>query len=130
LHRILADIQRIANANTHQTIPQNRNKGNIAHSMRPLSPRHLHHTKTQQREFQTNYSYEYRCKNTQYNTWKLQHFGGRGRWICEFKASMFYRVSARTQRNPVSKKKQNKTKQNKNKNKNKKTPKTSSTMIK
>jgi hypothetical protein len=43
-------------------------------------------------------------------------FGGRGRWISEFKASLVYRVCSRTgrvtQRNPVSKnKKQNKTKQ-------------------
>jgi hypothetical protein len=46
--------------------------------------------------------------------------GGRGRWISEFEASLFYTVSSRTaraiQRNPVSK---NKTKQSKNKNKNK-----------
>jgi hypothetical protein len=43
----------------------------------------------------------------------ILHFGGRGRWISEFKASLVYRVSSRTaratQRNPVSK--------NKNKNK-------------
>jgi hypothetical protein len=52
--------------------------------------------------------------------------GGRGRQISEFKASMVCRVSSRTaratQRNPVSKKQNNKTKQNKtnnNKNKNK-----------
>jgi hypothetical protein len=38
--------------------------------------------------------------------------GGRGRRISEFEASLVYRVSSRTQRNPVSK--------NKNKNKNKK----------
>jgi hypothetical protein len=48
-----------------------------------------------------------------------QHLRGRGRWISEFEASLVYKVSARTaratQRNPVSK-----TKQNKNKNKNKK----------
>jgi hypothetical protein len=41
--------------------------------------------------------------------------GGRGRWISEFEASLFYRVSSRTaraiQRNPVSKK----TKKKKNK---------------
>jgi hypothetical protein len=55
--------------------------------------------------------------------------GGRGRRISEFEASLIYRVSSRTaratQRNPVSKTKQNKTKtktktKNKNKNKNKK----------
>jgi hypothetical protein len=41
--------------------------------------------------------------------------GGRGRQISEFKASLVYRVSSRTvratQRNPVSKTKQNKNKQ-------------------
>jgi hypothetical protein len=41
------------------------------------------------------------------------------RWISEFKTSLVYRVSSRTggatQRNPVSKTKQNKTKQNKTK---------------
>jgi Sec-independent protein translocase protein TatA len=41
--------------------------------------------------------------------------GGRGRWISEFKASLVYRVSSRTtratQRNLVSKTKQNKSKQ-------------------
>jgi hypothetical protein len=45
--------------------------------------------------------------------------GGRGRQISEFEASLVYRVSSRTaratQRNPVSKTKQNKTKQNKTK---------------
>jgi hypothetical protein len=45
--------------------------------------------------------------------------GGRGRQISEFQVSLFYRVSFRvartTQRNPVSKTKQNKTKQNKTK---------------
>jgi hypothetical protein len=43
--------------------------------------------------------------------------GGRGRQISEFKVSLAYKVSSRTakatQRNPVSKEKQNKTKQNK-----------------
>jgi hypothetical protein len=43
--------------------------------------------------------------------------GGRGRWISEFEASLVYKVSTwtvrATQRNPVSKTKQNKTKQNK-----------------
>jgi hypothetical protein len=34
--------------------------------------------------------------------------GGRGRRISEFKASLVYRVSSRTQRNPVSKKKKKK----------------------
>jgi hypothetical protein len=38
--------------------------------------------------------------------------GGRGRWISEFEASLFYKVSSRTaraiQRNPVSKNKQTK----------------------
>jgi hypothetical protein len=38
---------------------------------------------------------------------------GRGRWISEFKVSLYYRVSSRTarttQRNPVSKKKKKKT---------------------
>ena len=37
----------------------------------------------------------------------MQHSGGRGRWISEFKASLIYRVSSRTarvtQRNHVSK---------------------------
>jgi hypothetical protein len=51
--------------------------------------------------------------------------GGRDRWISEFKASLVYRVSSRTakatQRNPVSKTKQNKTKQNKTKTKTKTT---------
>jgi hypothetical protein len=42
--------------------------------------------------------------------------GGRGSQISEFKASLVYKVSSRaTQRNPVSKTKQNKTKQNKTK---------------
>jgi hypothetical protein len=56
--------------------------------------------------------------------------GGRGRQISEFKASLVYRVSSRTaratQRNPVSKTKQNKTnKQTKNKQQKSKTkPKT------
>jgi hypothetical protein len=39
--------------------------------------------------------------------------GGRGRWISEFEASLFYKVSSRTaratQRNPVSKNKKQKT---------------------
>jgi hypothetical protein len=43
--------------------------------------------------------------------------GGRGRRICEFKASLAYRVSSRTgraiQRNPVSKKKKQKEKKRK-----------------
>jgi hypothetical protein len=43
--------------------------------------------------------------------------GGRDRWISEFEASLVYRVSSRTaratQRNPVSKNKQNKTKEKK-----------------
>jgi hypothetical protein len=47
--------------------------------------------------------------------------GGRGRWISEFEASLFYKVSSRTartiRRNPVSK---NQKPKNKNKNKNKK----------
>jgi hypothetical protein len=47
--------------------------------------------------------------------------GGRNRQISEFKASLVYKVSSRTaraiQRNPVSRKKQNKTKQNKKQNK-------------
>jgi hypothetical protein len=46
--------------------------------------------------------------------------GGRGRQISEFKASLVYRVSSRTtratQRNPVSKNKQNNNNNNKNKN--------------
>jgi hypothetical protein len=50
--------------------------------------------------------------------------GGRGRWISEFKASLFYRVSSRTakttQRNPVSKNKKQTNKQTKNKKQNKK----------
>jgi hypothetical protein len=45
--------------------------------------------------------------------------GGRGRRVSEFEASLVYKVSSRTaratQRNPVSKTKQNKTKQNKTK---------------
>jgi hypothetical protein len=49
---------------------------------------------------------------------------GRGRWISEFKASLVYKVSSRTdraiQRNPVSKKtKQNKKQKTKNKKKRK-----------
>jgi hypothetical protein len=48
--------------------------------------------------------------------------GGRGRWISEFEASLVYRLSSRTaratQRNPVSKTKQNKTKQKQTKNQN------------
>jgi hypothetical protein len=40
--------------------------------------------------------------------------GGRGRWISEFKASLVYKVSSRTdratQRNPVSKKENKQTK--------------------
>jgi hypothetical protein len=44
--------------------------------------------------------------------------GGRGRWISEFKASLFYKVSSRTaratQRNPVSKKQKQKKKKKKN----------------
>jgi hypothetical protein len=39
-------------------------------------------------------------------------FGGRGKWISEFEASLVYRASSRTsrvQRNPVSKKKKKKT---------------------
>jgi hypothetical protein len=51
-----------------------------------------------------------------YKSSELQHWGGRGRRISEFEASLVYRVSSRTartiQRNPVK---------NKNKNKNKKT---------
>jgi hypothetical protein len=51
--------------------------------------------------------------------------GGRGRQISEFEDSMVYRVSSRTaratQRNPVSKTKQNKTKQNKKTKNNNKT---------
>ena len=43
--------------------------------------------------------------------------GGRGRWISEFKASLVYRVNARTaratQRNPVSKKTNKKKKKKK-----------------
>jgi hypothetical protein len=43
--------------------------------------------------------------------------GGRGRQISEFEVSLVYKMSSRTarttQRNPVSKTKQNKTKQNK-----------------
>ena len=56
-----------------------------------------------------------------------QHLGSRGRWISEFEASLDYRVSSRaaraTQRNPVSKNKNNlhHPPQKKNKNKNKKT---------
>jgi hypothetical protein len=50
---------------------------------------------------------------------------GRGRQIYEFEASLVYKVSSRaaraTQRNPVSKTKQNKTKQNKTKNQKPKT---------
>jgi hypothetical protein len=46
--------------------------------------------------------------------------GGRGRWISEFEASLFYRVSSRTartaQRNPVSKNKKKKGKKKKEKN--------------
>jgi hypothetical protein len=42
---------------------------------------------------------------------------GRGRWISEFEASLVYKVSSRTaraiQRNPVSKKQNNKKKKNK-----------------
>jgi hypothetical protein len=38
-----------------------------------------------------------------------QHLGDRGRWICEFEASLVYRASSRTarsiQRKPVSKEK-------------------------
>jgi hypothetical protein len=46
---------------------------------------------------------------------RSQHLGGRGRgrgrWISEFKASLVYRVSSRAiQRNPVSKKKNQKKK--------------------
>jgi hypothetical protein len=44
--------------------------------------------------------------------------GGRGRWISEFKASLVYKVSARTakatQKNPVSKKPKQTNKQKKN----------------
>jgi hypothetical protein len=47
-------------------------------------------------------------------------WGGRGRQISEFEASLVYKVSSRTaratQRNPVSKTKQNKTKTNNNNN--------------
>jgi hypothetical protein len=47
--------------------------------------------------------------------------GGRGRQISEFEASLVYRVNCRTaratQRNPVSKTKQNKTKKRKRKRK-------------
>jgi hypothetical protein len=32
---------------------------------------------------------------------RSQHLGGRGRWISEFKASLVYRVSSKTARNPV-----------------------------
>jgi hypothetical protein len=49
----------------------------------------------------------------------IQHLGGRGRRISEFQDSLVYKVSSRTaraiQRNPVSKKQQQKTKQNKTK---------------
>jgi hypothetical protein len=49
--------------------------------------------------------------------------GGRGRWISEFKASLVYRVSARTardkQKNPVKKKKKKKRKEKKRKEKKK-----------
>jgi hypothetical protein len=52
-----------------------------------------------------------------------RHWGGRGRWISEFEASLVYKVSSRTaraiQRNPVSKKKKHQKTKNKNK-KNKK----------
>jgi hypothetical protein len=48
--------------------------------------------------------------------------GGRGREISEFQASLVYRVSSRTakatQRNPVSKTKQNKTSKKKSSNSN------------
>jgi hypothetical protein len=47
----------------------------------------------------------------------IQHLGGRGRRISEFKASLVYKVCARTaratQRNPVSKKQKTKNKQTK-----------------
>jgi hypothetical protein len=48
----------------------------------------------------------------------VEHLGGKGRHISEFKASLVYKVSSRAiQRNPVSKKQTNK--QNKNKTKQK-----------
>jgi hypothetical protein len=59
--------------------------------------------------------------------------GGIGRQISEFEASLVYKVSSRTaratQRNPVSKTKQNKTKQNKTKQQQKKTPELSHSQI-
>ena len=49
--------------------------------------------------------------------------GGRGRWVSEFEASLFYKVSSRTakaiQRNPVSQNKTKQTKQTKQKTKTK-----------
>jgi hypothetical protein len=52
-----------------------------------------------------------------------QHLGGRGRWVSEFEASLFYKVSSRTakaiQRNPVSQNKTKQTKQTKQKTKTK-----------
>jgi predicted RNA-binding protein YlxR (DUF448 family) len=45
--------------------------------------------------------------------------GGRGRWICEFEASLDYKVNSRTartiQRNPVSKNKNKQTNKQTNK---------------
>jgi hypothetical protein len=50
--------------------------------------------------------------------------GGRGRWISEFEASLFYRVSSRTardtQKNPVSQNPPNNNDNNNNNNNNKK----------
>ena len=47
----------------------------------------------------------------------IPDWGGRGRWISEFKASLLYRASSRiaraTQRNPVSKQKTNNKAKNK-----------------
>jgi hypothetical protein len=55
----------------------------------------------------------------------IQHLGGRGRRISEFKASLVYRVSSRTaratQRNPVWKKNPTLTSPNPNKQTNKQT---------
>jgi hypothetical protein len=65
---ILSDLQRRPNTNTLLTIPQNRNSKNTTQFI--LWSYSYADTKTTQRpnkerEFQTNFPYEYGCKNTQ-----------------------------------------------------------------
>jgi hypothetical protein len=59
------------------------------------------------------YMFMQRSKVNVARHWWHMHLGGRSRWISEFKASLVYRVNAKTanstQRNPVSRKKKKRT---------------------